>query len=95
VSKFCKKLTRLIVYFPPSAAKNTWGFGAKKRRKAGTLCKTKLKVTPQITEPTIEPDKPLVPENNKTFPLWWPLIAAGGGVIVAGVLAVLLKRQKK
>jgi hypothetical protein len=41
MSKFCKKLTSLIVYFPPSAAKNTWGFGAKKRRKAGTLNETK------------------------------------------------------
>jgi hypothetical protein len=31
----------VIVYFPPSAAKNTCGFGAKKRRKAGTLNETK------------------------------------------------------
>jgi hypothetical protein len=41
MSKFLKKLTSLIVYFQPSAAKNTWSFGAKKRRKAGTLCEIK------------------------------------------------------
>jgi LPXTG-motif cell wall-anchored protein len=55
---------------------------------------TKLKTTPQITEPTIEPDKPLVPKNNKSFPLWWPLIAAGGVVIVVA-LVILLRKKKK
>jgi LPXTG-motif cell wall-anchored protein len=91
-----KKLNNsLIVYFPPSAAKNTWDFGAKKRRKARTLNETKLKTTPKIPEPPIEPDKPLVPKNNKPFPLWWPLIGAGGVVIVAALLIVLRKKKKQ
>jgi hypothetical protein len=56
---------------------------------------TKPKTTPQITEPTIEPDKPLVPKNNKPFPLWWPLIGGGVVVIVAGVLVVIALRRRK
>ncbi len=56
---------------------------------------TKPKTTPQITEPTIEPDKPLVPKNNKPFPLWWPLIAAVGVVIVVALLIVLRKKKKQ
>jgi hypothetical protein len=56
---------------------------------------TKPKPTPKITEPTIEADKPLVPKNNKTFPLWWPLIATGGVVIVVALFILLRKKKKQ
>jgi hypothetical protein len=49
----------------------------------------------EITEQTIEADKPIVPENKKPFPLWWMLIGAGGVVIVASVLVVIALRRRK